>query len=168
MKAAEGKIGRIFVIRLEDGDMLPGCIEIFARKKKIKNGFVLLVGGVGKGQIVVGPRYSDEMPPDPVLLPIDGAHEVVAVGVLAPDEKDKAVLHIHGALGRAGQTKTGCLRPGVSTWLVGEAILYEITGVNAKRIPDKRSGFSLLEINPNQESSGKSREGNRKLRKTRK
>jgi len=146
MKAIEGKIGRIFVIRLEDGDMLPGTLEKFAEKKRIKNGFVLLVGGIGSGQIVVGPRYSDEMPPDPVLLPIDGAHEVVAVGILAPGEAGRIVLHIHGSLGRSGQTKTGCLRPGVSTWLVGEAIMYEIMGVNVRRIKDKESGFELLSI----------------------
>jgi len=146
MKAGEGKIGRVFIIRLEDGDMLPNCLEKFAEKKDIKNGFVLLVGGIGGGQIVVGPRLSDEMPPDPMLLPIDGAHEVAAVGVLALNEDGKVVLHIHGALGRSGQTKTGCLRPGVSTWLVGEAILYEIIGVNARRVKDKKSGFSLLTI----------------------
>jgi predicted DNA-binding protein with PD1-like motif len=144
MQAGEGKIGRVFIIRLEDGDMLPGCLEEFARKKGVKNGFVLLVGGIGGGQIVVGPRYSDVMPPEPMLVPVDGAHEVAAVGVLAPGEDGEIVLHIHGALGRSGQTKTGCLRPGVSTWLVGEAIMYEITGVNARRVKDGKSGFALL------------------------
>jgi predicted DNA-binding protein with PD1-like motif len=152
MKAGEGKIGRVFIIRLEDGDMLPGCLEDFAQKKGITNGFVILVGGIGSGQIVAGPRNSNEMPPDPMLIPIDGAHEVVAVGVLAPNDDNKIVLHIHGALGRSGQTKTGCLRPGVSTWLVGEAIMYEITGVNAKRVKDKKSGFALLEIGQERKS----------------
>jgi len=33
MKACEGKIGRVFVVRLEDGDVVPECIERFARKK---------------------------------------------------------------------------------------------------------------------------------------
>lgn len=146
MKAAEGKTGRVFIIRLDDGDVLPECIERFAGEKGVRNGFVLLVGGIGAGQIVVGPRYSDVMPPDPMLVPVDGAHEVAAVGVLAPGDDGNPMLHIHGALGRAGQTKTGCLRPGVTTWLVGEAILYEITGVDAKRVKDKRSGFALLRV----------------------
>lgn len=146
MQAGEGKIGRAFIIRLEDGDALPGCLEKFAAEKGIRHGFVLLVGGIGDGQIVVGPRHSDEMPPDPMLLPVDGAHEVAGIGILAPGEDGKIVLHIHAALGRAGQTMTGCLRPGVTTWLVGEAIIYEITGVNASRIPDKKSGFSLLKV----------------------
>jgi predicted DNA-binding protein with PD1-like motif len=146
MQAEEGKTGRVFIIRLADGDELPGCLERFAEEKGIMNGFVLLVGGIGKGQIVVGPRRTDEMPPDPMLLPVDGAHEVAGIGVLAPGEDGRVVLHIHAALGRAGQTMTGCLRPGVTTWLVGEAIVYEIVGVNARRVKDKESGFALLEI----------------------
>ena len=81
-----------------------------------------------------------------MLLPVDGAHEVAGVGVLAPNEDGKPVLHIHGALGRAGKTMTGCLRPGVTTWLVGEVILYEIIGVDATRVMDKESGFALLEV----------------------
>ena len=146
MKATEGNIGRVFVIRLEDGDVVPDCIERFAEEKGISVGHVILVGGIGGGEVVVGPRDSEEMPPQPMLLPVDGAHEVVGVGVLAPGEDGKPVLHIHGALGRSGQTMTGCLRPGVTTWLVGEAIIYEITGTSAKRLPDKESGFDLLEV----------------------
>jgi predicted DNA-binding protein with PD1-like motif len=145
MKASEGKLGRVFVIRLEDGDKLPDCIEKFAEKKCVSVGHVILVGGIGEGQIVVGPRHSDKMPPEPMLLPIDSAHEVAGVGVLAPDENGKPVLHIHAALGRSGQTMTGCLRPGVKTWLVAEAILYEIVGARATRVKDKKSGFTLLQ-----------------------
>ncbi|MDD5190121.1 MAG: DNA-binding protein [Dehalococcoidales bacterium] len=148
MQVGEGKIGRVFMIRLEDGDIVPDCLEKFAAEKKIVNGFVMLVGGISGGQIVVGPRKTEEMPPDPMLLPVDEAHEVAGVGTIAPDQSGKPVIHIHAALGRAGQTMTGCLRPGVNTWLVGEAIIYEILGMNAKRLPDKKSGFSLLTINP--------------------
>ena len=146
MKAGEGKIGRVFVIRLEDDDVLPDCIERFALEKKISVGHVILIGGIGSGEVVVGPRDSNEMPPDPMLLPVDGAHEVAGVGLIAPDDKGKPVLHIHAALGRAGKTLTGCLRPGVKTWLVGEAIIYEILGTGAARLPDKDSGFDLLEM----------------------
>ena len=146
MQVSEGKIGRVFIIRLEDGDALPGCIERFAEEKNINNGFVLLVGGIGGGQVVVGPRESDKMPPEPMLHPVEGAHEIVGVGVLAPGEDGKAVMHMHASLGRSGNTITGCIRPGVNTWLVGEAILYEITGTDAKRLMDKKSGFALLRI----------------------
>ena len=145
MKACEGQMGRVFIIRLEDGDVVPGCIERFAEENGVSVGQVILVGGIGGGEIVVGPRSSEEMPPQPMLLPIDGAHEVLGLGILAPDEDGKPVLHIHAALGRSGQTMSGCLRPGVTTWLVGEVILYEILGVNVARIRDEASDFDLLE-----------------------
>ena len=145
MKACEGQLGRVFVIRLEDHDVIPACIETFAEEKKISVGQVLMIGGVGNGQVVVGPRDSDKMPPEPMLLPVDGAHEVVGVGIITPDEKGKPVLHIHAALGRAGQTTTGCLRPGVNTWIVGEVIICEIVGTNAARVLDKDTGFELLQ-----------------------
>jgi predicted DNA-binding protein with PD1-like motif len=133
------------VIRLEHGDKLPHCIERFAEEKGISVGHVILVGGIGDGEVVVGPRRSDERPPEPMLLPIDGAHEVAGVGVIAPGPDGKPGLHIHAALGRSGQTITGCLRPGVSTWVVGEAIIYEILDARVARRPDKKSGFNLLE-----------------------
>jgi predicted DNA-binding protein with PD1-like motif len=144
MKASEGKIGRVFVIRLEDGDRLPMCLEEFADDNSIKVGHVILIGGIGAGEVVVGPRKSDQMPPEPMLLPVDGAHEVAGVGVIAPGPDGKSQLHIHAALGRSGQTIAGCLRPGVDTWVVGEAIIYEIAGAKIARLYDKETGFALL------------------------
>ena len=47
MKYSEGKINRVFVLRLEDGDMVPACIESFAVEKGIKVGQVVLIGGIG-------------------------------------------------------------------------------------------------------------------------
>jgi uncharacterized protein len=146
MKATEGRIGRVFVIRLEDGDKLPACIEHFALEQGIKVGQVLLVGGIGSGDVVVGPRRSSAMPPEPMLMPVDGAHEVVGAGLIAPGEDGVPVLHMHAALGRSGQTMTGCLRPGVTTWLVGEVILQEVLGVEAMRTKDPESGFTLLNV----------------------
>jgi uncharacterized protein len=145
MRACEGRIGRVFVMRLEDGDVVPQCIEEYAERQGVRTGMVILVGGLSGGEVVVGPRKTDEMPPNPMFLPLDGAHEVAAVGVLAPGKDGRASLHIHGAMGRSGQTITGCLRRGVTTWVVGEAILHEILGTEAQRVPDTQTGFALLE-----------------------
>ena len=145
MKAVEGHTGRVFVIRLEDGDTVPDSIERFAEENEVSVGQVILVGGIGEGEVVVGPRRSRERPPEPMLLPVDGAHEVAGVGVLAPGEDGRPILHIHASLGRAGKTTTGCLRPGVKTWLVAEAILFEVLDARVVRLMDKDSGFELLE-----------------------
>ncbi|MCX6013415.1 MAG: DNA-binding protein [Chloroflexi bacterium] len=146
MKSTEGKIGRVFMIRLEHRDMIPKCIEQFCDEKGIKTGQVVLIGGIGSGEIVVGPRRSEERPPEPMLLPVDGAHEVAGVGIIAPGLDGKPQLHIHAALGRSGKTMTGCLRPGVSTWVVAEVIIYEILGINMARFLDKETGFALLDV----------------------
>jgi uncharacterized protein len=146
VKSSEGRLGRIFVLRLEDGDILPECINRFASENKIMLANVMLIGGIGGGQIVVGPRISDQLPPDPMLLPVDGSHEIVGLGLIALDEEGNPTMHMHAALGRSGNTMTGCIRPGVSTWLVGEAVIYEILGSNAKRLKDDKSGFSLLKV----------------------
>ncbi|MBN1258098.1 MAG: DNA-binding protein [Planctomycetes bacterium] len=145
MKTTEGQVGRVFVIRLEDGDEMPGCVEDFAVEKGITHAYAALVGGLGEGQVVVGPRVSDAEKPEPMLLPVNGAHESAGIGILAPDENGRPVLHMHAALGRAGSTLTGCIRPGVKTWVVGEVVLYEILGANAVRRPDEKTGFVLLQ-----------------------
>jgi predicted DNA-binding protein with PD1-like motif len=58
MRASEGELGRVFILRLEDGDRLPDCLEAFAAKKGVSAGHVILVGGIGSGEVVVGPRRS--------------------------------------------------------------------------------------------------------------
>ena len=146
MKASEGKLGRVFILRLEDGDKIPGVIERFADEKKISVGQVLLIGDIGDGQVVVGPRRTGEMPPEPMLVPIEGAHETVGVGLIAPDKDGKPKLHVHASLGRAGKATTGCLRPGVTTWLVAEVVIIEILGTGAVRLPDKKAKFELLQV----------------------
>jgi len=145
MKVCEGEMGRVFIIRLEDGDRLPEAIEEFAAAEGVAAGHVILVGGIGGGNIVVGPRRSDEMPPDPMRLPIEGAYEVMGVGVLAPDSAGQPRVHLHAALGRSDQTLSGDIREGVSVWLVGEVIIYEIRNAAVTRVPDEKSGFALLE-----------------------
>lgn len=145
MKACEGQVGRVFIVRLEDGDVVPQCIEKFACDQGINVGQVILIGGIGRGDVVVGPKRSDEMPPQPMFLPLDGVHEAVGVGMIAPGIDGKPQLHIHAALGRSGKTTTGCLRPGVETWIVGEVVICEIIGTKVARVLDKKTGFALLE-----------------------
>jgi predicted DNA-binding protein with PD1-like motif len=146
MKASEGRLGRVFVIRFEDGDRLPECIERFAEEQGVTTGHVILVGGIGSGRVVVGPENTEARPPKPMILPVSGVSEVAGVGVLAPGEDGRPALHIHAALGRSGQTMTGCLRQGVTTWVLAEAILYEITGAQVRRVMSEETGFEMLEV----------------------
>lgn len=145
MKSTEGRIGRVFILRLEDGDVIPECIERFARDKKVLFGQVILLGGVGRGEVIAGPRDGRARPIEPTVLSLDDVHETAALGVIAPGEDGNPVLHLHGALGRGDRAIAGCFRRGVAAWVVCEAVLCEFEGVSAVRAVDPSLGFAVLE-----------------------
>ena len=147
MKAIEGRIGRIFVLRLDHDDPLPQCIEEFAAEKKIRLAQVVFHGGIYKGNLVAGPRKTEDPKPVPIVLPVNEANESVASGFIAPDEDGKPVLHMHGSLGRAGKTRSGCFQKGVTVWLVGEAVINEILSESRiARVLNEEADIRLLEI----------------------
>ncbi len=146
MKYSEGNIGRIFVIRLEDGDWLPQSLETLAKDKGIQRGMCLLVGGIkGGGTIVAGPRQEEAVPIETINKVLAGVHEIAGVGTIFPDEQGISKLHMHAALGRDQETIAGCVRLGIETWKVGEVILLEIINNNAQRKKETATGFELLE-----------------------
>jgi uncharacterized protein len=146
VKYSEGNIGRIFVIRLEEGDRLPQSLETLAQEQEVIRGICLLVGGIkGGGTIVAGPRQEDTIPIETINKILNGIHEIAAIGTIFPDENGIAKLHMHAALGRDQETITGCIRLGIETWKVGEVILLEIINNKAQRIKETATGFELLE-----------------------
>lgn len=145
MRYSEAGLGRVFVIRLEDGDRLPETIESFAREKNLFRGLCILIGGAGGGsRIVVGPEDGEVIPPVPMILPLSGVHEVAGVGTIFPDESGNPSLHLHAAFGRGEQVRAGCVRPGVDVWKIGEVVILELTGSSSQRKKDPATGFSLL------------------------
>ena len=146
MKYAEARQGRVFVIRLEDGEILHEVVEQFAREHGIHAAALIAVGGADEGsRLVVGPKKSRARPIEPLEHVLTGVHEVAGTGTLFPDEQGQPILHMHMACGRAEATITGCARTGVKVWHVLEVILYELTGVQSKRVLDPDTGFKLLE-----------------------
>lgn len=145
MLYSEGKPGRVFVIRLEDGDLLPDCLEEFAAEQKIKVGLIHLVGGLREGCLVVGPESSDLENVTPLYKETDGRpKETLSLGIIIPDQSGRPRAHLHGALGRENETLVGCLRPGIKTWLMGEVIIQEITGTASERVLDRKNQLSFL------------------------
>jgi predicted DNA-binding protein with PD1-like motif len=146
VKYSQAKQGRVFVIRLEDGDILHQEIEQFAAAQGIRSAALLAVGGADTGSaLVVGPAEGRVKPIVPLEHILDGVHEVAGVGTLFPDDTGKPVLHMHGAFGRKEETITGCVRVGVRVWYVLEVILLELTESQATRQPDEATGFKLLQ-----------------------
>ena len=147
MQYQEGSIGRVFALRLEDGEHLPDALEAFARERGIEAAMVIYVGGAkGGSRLVVGPDASREDAIVPLVHTLAGIQEVLGVGTLFPNEAGEPVLHMHTATGREGDATVGCSRAGVEVWLVGEMIILEILGTKGRRRPEPPSGFSLLQF----------------------
>jgi predicted DNA-binding protein with PD1-like motif len=147
MRYSQADFGRVFVLRLEDGDVLNTTIEVFAREQGIERGVAVYVGGgAGGSSLVVGPDATRRDGVVPLLHTLTGAHETFAVGTLFPNETGDPVLHMHAACGREGEATVGCTRAGLETWLIGEIVLIELVGTDAMRREDPATGFELLEL----------------------
>lgn len=147
MRYNEGHIGRVFVLRLEEGERLPEVIENFALEKGVVRAMAILLGGIQDGsRVVVGPEAGRGQEIVPLVHVLSGIQEILAVGTIFPDEHGNPVLHMHGASGREGGATVGCTRAGVTVWLVGEVILLEILGSTAGRKKDPASGLTLLSV----------------------
>ena len=87
MQYTEGRMGRVFVLRLEDGERLNDTLEAFARDHHLAHALAFYLGGSATGsQVVVGP---DAKRPDavvPLVHMLNGSQEVLALGTLIPDE----------------------------------------------------------------------------------
>lgn len=146
MKYSEARQGRVFILRLEDGEVVHQVIEGFARDKSIMAAALVAVGGADRGStLVVGPEDGRARPVTPMERVLDDVHEIAGVGTLFPDEAGNPMLHMHMACGRQGVTTTGCVRSGVATWQVMEIIIFELLDTPARRLLESDLGFKLLD-----------------------
>ena len=146
MKYSSAQLGRVLVIRLEDGDVVHECIEEAARAEGITRAAVILVGGAAGGsRMVVGPEDGNARPVMPMERVLHDVHEMAGAGTMFPDESGRPVLHVHAAFGRDDRVTAGCIRIGVKTWVVAEAVVIELTGSEATRRIDPATGFELLD-----------------------
>lgn len=146
MKYSQARPGRIFVIRLEDGEIIHEVLEKFAADQGVERAFLIAVGGAGEGStLVVGAVDPKARPVPPLTRVLDNVHEIAGLGTIFPGGDGKPLLHIHLACGRNGATVTGCGRTGVRVWQVAEVILVELLGTDARRKLDPGTGFELLQ-----------------------
>ncbi len=145
MKYSEARQGRVFILRLEDGEIVHEVVEQFALDHGVKAASLIVVGGADDdSRLVVGPEEDRGLPLNPMKLALQNAHEVTGTGTLFQDEDGQPLLHMHMACGRGFSTATGCIRNGVKCWQVMEVVLYELTGSTGVRRPDAETGFELL------------------------
>ncbi|MEN6466257.1 MAG: PPC domain-containing DNA-binding protein [Syntrophaceae bacterium] len=146
MKCSEAKMGRVFVVRLEQDEILHEVIEKFALDRKIKAAACIALGAADKGsRFVVGPEDGDARPVVPMEHLLREAHEISGTGTIFPDEEGRPILHMHLATGRQGSTITGCVRRGVKVWQIAEVVIFELLETDAVRRMEPQAGFVVLE-----------------------
>ncbi|MGW8271749.1 MAG: PPC domain-containing DNA-binding protein [Thermodesulfovibrionales bacterium] len=144
MRYEKGTQGRIFVVQFDDGDDLLLGIREIARRESIRAAAFLLVGGMKEGRFVVGPR-DETFPPVPNWSELGESHETFGVGTIFW-EGDEPRVHFHGAYAKGDSVKAGCLREKSRTFLILEAIIFEVLGTSAVRERDEKLGLSILRL----------------------
>ncbi len=144
MRYTKGSIGRLFVIKFEDGDILLDKLRLFAKKEKVNAAVMVFIGALKKGILVTGPR-KPVVPPEPNKVRFKDGWEVMGVGTIFSD-KNSPQIHVHAAMGKKRKALTGCVRADSKVFLVIEAIVFELKGVKAGKSPDPMTGLNLLKV----------------------
>jgi len=141
MQYTEGQLGRVFVVRIDDGEDMLVSLRQFINDKSVYAGSILFLGALMKGRMVTGPE-EPVIPPVPHFVMFEGGWEVFGIGTIYPGE-DGPHIHYHASVGRSGHALTGCLREKAITYLIVEAVVLEFTGLSARREFDKKTQVHL-------------------------
>lgn len=141
MQYSEGKIGRIFVLRLDQGEDLIESIQNFIKIKDVETGMMLFLGALKDGKAVTGPE-KPVIPPVPHFESFDSAWEVFGMATVYASSAGPQI-HIHSSLGRGRDALVGCIREKASVYLIIEAVLLEFKSLKGKRELDIKTGLFL-------------------------
>ncbi len=144
MKYTKGSIGRIFLLKFSDGDVLMDELNKLARKERLKAATFIFIGALKKGDLVTGPK-KPVIPPEPNWVPFKDAWEVMGMGTIFANASGPQI-HIHASMGKKKKTLIGCVRKKSEVFLVIEAVVFELKGVKATKDIDPRTGLNLLKI----------------------
>ncbi len=167
MRYTKGSIGRIFLLKFDDDDIVLDELDKFARHEKLKAAVFVFLGALKKGHIVTGPK-KPVIPPEPNWKKFKDGWEVMGVGTIFTGEKGMPCtggalhhslrsgtgrrlvqgpqIHIHTSMGKKDKVITGCVRKDSKVFLVIEAIVFELKDVLATKDIDPQTGLNLLKI----------------------
>jgi predicted DNA-binding protein with PD1-like motif len=141
MQYTEGQLGRVFIVRIDDGEDMLVSLHQFILDKGIHAGSILFLGALMSGRMVTGPE-EPVIPPVPHFVMFEGGWEVFGLGTIYMGETGPHI-HYHASVGRSGHALTGCLREKATTYLIVEAVIQEFTGLSARREFDKKMQVHL-------------------------
>ena len=141
MQYTEGQLGRVFVVRIDDGEDMLISLRQFIVDKGIQAGSIHFLGALMNGRMVTGPE-EPVIPPVPHFVMFEGGWEVFGIGTIYPGESGPQI-HYHASVGRSGHALTGCLREQAIAYLIVEAVIMEFTGLTARHEFDQKTQLHL-------------------------
>ncbi len=144
MEYTQGTIGRVFLVKFQDNDVLIANLSVLAKREKIKAATMIFIGALKKGDLVTGPK-KPVIPPEPNKVIFKDGWEVMGMGTIFTNARGPQI-HIHASMGKKNKVLTGCVRGNSKVFLVVEAIILELKGVRATKEIDLKTGLNLLKI----------------------
>ncbi len=144
MQYAKAKLGRVFLLKFSDKDILLKELEKFSRKERVKSAVMVFIGALRKGKLVTGPK-KPVIPPVANWKNFKDGWESMGIGTIFSN-KSGPQIHIHSSMGKKDNVLTGCVRLDSSVFLVIEAVVFELVGVKAAKEIDPQTGLNLLKI----------------------
>lgn len=144
MQYSEGSLGRVFVLRIDDGEDLIAMLQKFIREKKIESCMALFMGALAEGKCVTGPEALT-IPPVPHWEEYRDGWEVFGMATVYPSVEGPK-FHIHSAIGRGRTALLGCIRERAKVYLVVEAVLFEFSGLSVRREWDEKTELYLPDL----------------------
>jgi hypothetical protein len=144
MKYSQGKIGRVFLLKFDNNDILIKNLVALAKKERIKSASIIFIGALREGDLVTGPK-KPVIPPEPNKKTFKDGWEVMGLGTIFSNSSGPQI-HIHASMGKKNQVLTGCVRGNSKVFLVIEAVVLELKGVKANKEIDPKTGLNLLRI----------------------
>jgi predicted DNA-binding protein with PD1-like motif len=140
MDYTEGRLGRVFLARIDHEEDLLIEMEDLAKNENITSAFFFVLGATGGADVVTGPKKKS-LPPDISWNQFDDAKELLGVGTIFW-ESGRPKVHLHAAAGSDSGIIIGCFRKYIEVFMVIEVMIFEIEGIMAERVFDKDIGFS--------------------------
>ncbi len=144
MRYTKGTVGRIFLAKFDNHDILLDEISRLIKKEKVMAATMVFLGALRSGTLVTGPK-KPVIPPQPNKVSFDGAWEVMGIGTVFVNSQGPQI-HIHAAMGKKLKTLIGCVREKTNVFLVIEAVIFELKGIKATKQIDPKTGLNLLRI----------------------
>ena len=144
MQYTKGTIGKVFVLKFENNDILLDKLSQFIKKERLKAAVMIFIGALREGLLVTGPK-KPVIPPKANEVSFKDGWETLGIGTIFTNKKGPQI-HIHGSMGKKNKVLTGCVRGKSKVFLVIEAAVFELKGEKASKDIDLRTGLNLLSI----------------------